>query len=223
MRKKTTTIVGILGGIGCGKSTVARTFERFGAIVLDADEIAHEVSEQPEVVAKIVATFGTDVVDESGRIDRPELARRVFGPENAASRAQLERLIHPRVRQQLDHELEQARRARVSLVVLDIPLLPESRYRDECDVIVFVRVPFEVRLERVSERGWTEEELVTREASQMPIDEKASIAGIVVDNIDREAMTAEVERLCRAWVREGVSGEGHGESRQEEGHEEESR
>lgn len=185
-----TTVVGILGGIGSGKSTVARLFERHGAVIVDADHIAREVSERPEVVARIAERFGSEVLAEDGGIDRNVLARRVFGEGNEEALGLLEGIVHPVVAIRVRERLEEARKQGVPVVILDVPLLLEKGYRESCDRLLFVRSDRATRLERVATRGWSEEELDRREAAQTPLSEKMKAADLVLDNerdLDRVA------------------------------------
>ena len=177
-----TTVVGILGGIGSGKSTVAHLFRRYDAIIVDADEIARDVTAQPEVVRRIAEEFGGEVLTTDGALDRAALAVRVFGEGKAAALQRLEKIVHPLVRAEVETRLAEARRQDVRLVILDVPLLLEKGYRESCDRLLFVRTDRASRLERVATRGWDEEELERRESAQTPLHEKMEAADFVIDN-----------------------------------------
>lgn len=174
-------ILGLLGGIGSGKSTIARMLERRGATILDADRMAHECLARPDVVAAIEQRFGRSVLAATGGIDRASLAARVFGaPQELAA---LNALIHPLVRERMEREIVQARDHGAPLIVLDVPLLLESPLDRLCDARLFIDVPEAERQRRVqSTRGWNAAELARRELSQRSLAEKRRAAQFIVDN-----------------------------------------
>ncbi|MEO1497125.1 MAG: dephospho-CoA kinase [Planctomycetota bacterium] len=167
-------IIGLTGGIASGKSFVARLFAEHGAVVLDADRHAHAALAEAEVVRQLTDRFGDAIVDQAGALIRGEVAKRVFGddPRSIADREFLESLVHPLVRERLRADLAKARTAGVSLAVLDIPLLYESGWADECDAVVFVETAESVRQARAADRGWKPAELARREAAQLAVAEK---------------------------------------------------
>lgn len=180
-------VVGILGGIASGKSTAAELLAGPDGLVLDADSIAHEVLASDEVTAKVREHFGASVLDASGRPDRRALGALVFDPvDGPGHRQALEGWIHPRVRATILSRLEAARAARVSCVVLDVPLLLENdslhHLVDACHALVFVDVPHGARRARAADRGWEPGELERREASQLPLREKRARADHVLPN-----------------------------------------
>ena len=144
-----------------------------GAIVIDADAIAHEVLAEPEVRAAIVNRFGADVLDGAGLVRRPALAERVFGPTaaHAAALADLEAIVHPRVHRRIEQALEAARSAERAagrgdmVVVLDVPLLLRAGWAAACDAIVTVTCDEGVRRARLAARGISREQQAAREAS----------------------------------------------------------
>jgi len=167
-------VVGLVGRIASGKSTVAREFAALGAWVIDADRIAHDVLDEPEARSAISARFGGHVVAADGRIDRRALAAAVFGPgadgsDDGVGIGDLEAIVHPRVRSRIREALARARAAgngvRPSVVVLDIPLLVQSGWADACDRLVVVECPADVRRERLARRGWNAAEQAAREAA----------------------------------------------------------
>jgi dephospho-CoA kinase len=154
-------VVGIVGKIGAGKSTVARAMADLGAEVIDADRIAHEVLAEPEVVAAIADLFGAEVLDAAGAVRRPLVAERVFGPTPAhdAALAALEAIVHPRVRRRIDERLAAIAATppltgAPSLVVLDVPLLMQAGWDRRCDRLVRVECDEVERARRVDLRGW---------------------------------------------------------------------
>jgi dephospho-CoA kinase len=180
--QRTQRVIGLLGGIGSGKSAVARILEENGASVIDADRITAECLRDPDVLSKIEKEFGSTILDDFGAVDRKALADAAFADE--ASRQQLHAIIHPAIAARMAAELEHLRAAGTGrLIVIDAPLLFESRFRSECDVLLMIRSPRETRIERVStERGWNASELDRRESFQASIEEKEEAADAVIDN-----------------------------------------
>ena len=179
-----TIVLGILGGIGSGKSTVSRILSQAGARVLDADRIAHAVLDRPEIRRQVADLFGADLLGDDGKIVRSKLAARVFGPGEAAALERLNGIIHPEVRKDLEHAIDQGRRDGVPVIVLDVPLLLESSLDRLCDRLLFVKVQEPIRRARCAARGWDEAEFDRREARQRPVIEKEAAADFVVANDD---------------------------------------
>ena len=188
-------IIGLCGGIGSGKSTVARQLAQLGAMVIDADQAAQEALEQPDVQRQLIEWWGPAVCDERGRIDRAQVADRVFGDPEELRR--LEGLIHPRVAQQRLEMIRQAERdPAVRAVVWDVPLLFEKQLDRQCDCLIFVHADRAVRRQRVArDRGWDEDELDRREKNQMALDRKRRSVHYTIDNGSSEA-------ACFAQVRD---------------------
>lgn len=189
-------IIGIAGGIGSGKSRVAQEFAKLGCLVIDSDREARAALERDEVKRQLVAWWGGDVLDESGAVARGKVAEIVFSdPEQ---RGRLEGLIHPLVKKSRDELIAASPGHRA--VVIDAPLLFEAKLDADCDAVVFVDAPREVRLARVREhRGWSEEELARREASQLPIEEKRRRSDHVVTNAGSVAeLAGQVRRVLEA-------------------------
>lgn len=189
-------IIGLAGGIGAGKSLVAAGLERLGAGVIDADRLARQALEAPEVRRQIEAAWGAGVLGEDGRVDRARLAAEVFG--EPARRRQLESILHPRVRARREAMREHFREtAPVRAIVEDCPLLFETGLDRACDRVIFVDAPRARRLERLrAERGWDEAELDRREAAQWPLDMKVQAADYVLRNdADPSACFDRLQRL----------------------------
>ena len=186
-------VIGLIGGIGAGKSFVARQFARLGCAVIDSDELAKTALADPGVRSRIVERWGRRVLDSRGQVDKAALARVVF--PDAAELSQLEQMVHPKV-----HELRSGLRRRheadpaVCAIVEDCPLLLEKDLAGQCDVTVFVDADRRLRLQRVAERGWTDEDLAQREKNQLALDFKAGFADHVVDNNADEAHCVEQVR-----------------------------
>ncbi len=177
-------VVGIVGAPAGGKSTVARLLEAFGATWINADLIAREVLNRPEVVLPLKDRFGAEIVNDQGEIDRRKLASHVFGDDakSVAGLRYLEALTHPPTRQEIHHRLQQAKDLHVPIAVLDIPLLFESKWDHCCDEIWFVESSRENRLQRAVERGWDQGELSRRESSQLPLHEKRRLSQRTITN-----------------------------------------
>lgn len=182
-----TRVVGLTGGIGTGKSTVAKMLSRLGAAVVDADAIVHELQAPgTPLLRQIVEAFGEEVLRPDGSLDRARLGRRVFADPEARQR--LNRIVHPAVGAEMARRLEAARRGGARLVVLDIPLLLEGRARgggagDLVEAVIVVYAPESLQIERQMARdGATREEAQARVRAQMPIEEKRRLADHVIDN-----------------------------------------
>jgi dephospho-CoA kinase len=176
-------LVGLTGGIGSGKSTVARALAERGAVVIDADVLARDVVEPgtPGLEA-VVARFGADVLTGEGRLDRAALAGLVFDDE--AARADLNGIVHPLV------ALETQRRVAAappgSVVVMDVPLLVEAA-RGGYDLVVVVETPPEVRVDRLVARGMEREDARRRMAAQASDADRRAVADVVLDNSGSES------------------------------------
>jgi len=172
--------VGLTGGIGSGKSEVARLLAAHGAVVIDSDVLAREVvAPGTEGLAEVVSAFGPGVLTPSGDLDRPAFGRLVFADQ--AARVRLEAIVHPRVRRRAA-EIESAA-APDAVVVHDVPLLVETGQADRFDEVVVVDVPEEVQVERLARlRGMAEEDARARIAAQASRTERLAAATVVVDN-----------------------------------------
>jgi dephospho-CoA kinase len=191
-------VIGIAGGIGSGKSFVARLFGESGCAVVDSDAQVRAAYRDPAIRGTIRQWWGDGMFLADGEINRPAVAKKVFGDET--ERRRLERLIHPWVAEARRREMSAAAEdPQVVAYVWDTPLLFEAGLDGECDAVVFVDAPFEQRLGRVRQaRGWDEAELLRREKSQWPLDKKRRISDYVVTN------TADADD-ARGQVREVLS------------------
>ena len=188
-------IIGIAGGIGSGKSFVARLFADEGCLVIAADEQVRALYADPEVKRMLREWWGESVFNSQGEVDRHAVAMRVF--DRPEEKRRLEELIHPRVAAMRDAAMAAAADdPQVVAFVWDIPLLFEVGLSDRCDAIVFVEAPLEQRLARVRQtRGWEESELLRREKLQHPLDIKRGMSNYMLQN------TADVG-FARRQVRE---------------------
>jgi dephospho-CoA kinase len=178
-------IIGVLGGISSGKSTVAAELGKLGCAVIDADEIVHELLNEPEIQQEIVAVFGQEVIETDGKTSRSKLAQASFSDERKL--ACLNRILHPPVLASTERLIERyGRDPMVRAVVLDMPLLVEVGWEKRCDRLIFVKCEEEKRLERLINPGrsrfFNKNQLKIREKFQIPLDKKESIADYIIDN-----------------------------------------
>jgi dephospho-CoA kinase len=188
-------LVGLTGGIGAGKSTVAEMLAGRGAVVVDADVVARDVVEpgQPAFDA-VVARFGTDVVGPDGRLDRPRLGERIFADPEA--RRDLEGITHPAINTEFLRRVAEAPAG--AIVVLDVPLLVESATASArgYEAVIVVEAPRDVRLARLEQRGVPRADAEARMMAQASDDQRRTVATWVLDNGgDREYLEAQVERV----------------------------
>jgi dephospho-CoA kinase len=185
--------IGLTGGIGSGKSTVAALLAQHGARVVDADRIAREVVEPGTPgLAAVVAEFGGGVLTGDGALDRPALAGLVFG--DPAARARLDAVVHPLVRARAA-ELVAAAPAD-AVVVQDVPLLVETGQAGSYDLVLVVETDLATRVARLVDRGLTAEDARARIASQATDEQRRAVADVVLRNDgDRDALAAQVERF----------------------------
>jgi dephospho-CoA kinase len=181
-------LVGLTGGIGSGKSTVARSLERRGAVVLDADRFARDaIGLGTPGFDAVTERFGMGIVGSDGEIERKALAALVFADDGA--RRDLESIIHPEVRRMIAERIAmEAETDRV--VVLESPLLVETGSYRDCDVVVLVAASSEDQIARVVSDGMDESDARARMAAQSTLEEKAAAADVVLDN---EGSTEELE------------------------------
>lgn len=168
--------------------------------VLDGDRTGHAVLHEPAVKEQIRHHFGPAVFDERGEVDRGALARRVFGPsdEQRQVRHALEQIVHPRIREKLIAQIDQARSdPQCEAVLLDAAVLFEAGWNDLCNAVVFVETPEALRTQRVQQtRGWTAGQLAAREASQRDVAWKRRAADhAIVNDQTLDHAAAQLERI----------------------------
>ncbi len=175
-------IIGLTGGIASGKSTVSNIFKSYGIPVVDADVIARQVVEKGmPAYNEIVASFGKEILDENGDIHRKKLGSIVFHDDE--KRMLLNSIVHPAVRQEMRRQADQFLAEGYETVVLDIPLLFESKLTHMVDVTLLIYVDEEVQYERLMARDqMTFEEAKARITSQIPLKEKRQLADAVIEN-----------------------------------------
>jgi dephospho-CoA kinase len=207
--------VGLTGGIGSGKSEVARRLAGYGALLIDADQIAREVVEPGTPgLAQVVGQFGTAVLAKDGTLDRQALGEIVF--TDAELRGKLNGIIHPLVGARI-RDLEEGA-DQDAIVVEDIPLIAENDMADFFDVVVVVDVPPRIQEERlVRDREMTREQVAARVAAQASREQRLAIADIVLDNsgslaeLDRQVgdLWAELSRQARSAAPGNLSDPGN--------------
>lgn len=172
-------LVGLTGGIGSGKTTVARMLAGKGAVVVDADALARQVLEpgQP-ALEEVRQVFGPEVLQHDGSLDRRALARLVFA--NADARKRLEAITLPRVSQEARRLMAQAGPGQVA--VYDVPLLVEKHLEDQFDLVLVVEADLEQRLRRLAARGLSREESVARMGSQASDVKRRAVSDVVLRN-----------------------------------------
>ncbi|GEN85597.1 dephospho-CoA kinase [Oceanobacillus sp. FSL W8-0428] len=193
-------VIGLTGGIASGKSTVAKMFAELDIPVIDADVIAREVVEPGEEPYKrVVEVFGKEILNPDGSINRPKLGSIIFSNED--KRKQLNQIVHPAVRKQMLKKKEDYIEQGEKCVVLDIPLLFESKLTSLADQILVVFVDAETQRKRLLERNQlTEQEAMDRIGSQMPLEEKAKLADELIDNNHTiEESKNQLLDLLRKW------------------------
>ena len=188
-------LVGLTGGIGSGKSTVARMLEERGAVVFDADLLAREAVEPgTSGHTAVIDRFGADVLAPGGELDREALASIVFADPSA--RRDLEQIVHPEVRR-LFAEGSEAYRDTDRIVVFSAPLLVESGMHTAFEILVVVSATVAMQIERLMrQRGMSEAAIRARIDAQAPLEDKAAVADILVDNGGTlDELEGQVERL----------------------------
>jgi dephospho-CoA kinase len=188
-------LVGLTGGIGAGKSTVADLLTRKGAVVVDADEVARAVVEPgTPAFGALVDRFGPGVVGGDGRLDRAALASVAFAGEQ--SRKDLEAITHPAINTEFLRRVAEA--PAEAIVVLDVPLLVESAAAAArgYEAVIVVEAPREVRLDRLEQRGVRRDDAEARMAAQAGDEERRAVATFVLDNsADRDDLARQVDEV----------------------------
>jgi dephospho-CoA kinase len=175
-------VLGLIGGIGSGKSLVAELLAKHGAKIISGDRIGHQALRDPKIKARIIARFGEKILDAHGDIDRRSLGKIVFG--DACERKALENIVHPWIEERAREEIERAQSdAAAAFTVLDAAIMLEAGWAGPCDYLIFVDADRVLRLERVAkQRGWTASDVEMRERAQMPLEEKKKQSDFTIDN-----------------------------------------
>ncbi len=192
-------VIGFTGGIGSGKSVVSQFLAELGAIIIDADKVGHEaLKPDTELWRRVVAAFGKQILTPSGEIDRKKLGEIVFG--NPESLSRLNQIMHPQMYDMVKAQIEDYRRQRAGVVVLEAPLLLEAGWTSLVDEVWVTVAPETTVLRRLSERsGLSQAESLTRIHSQLSLEERVKQADVVINtDCSLDELRARVGRL---WER----------------------
>ncbi len=195
-RLRSIPVIAFLGGIGSGKSAVAKELaQRCKTSLIDADQVGHDVLKIPKIIEQLRSIFGEEILNSSGQIDRKQLAGKVFGdsPGQKLALNQLEQIVHPEIRLQIEDTIKTTQQLNsVDLILLDAAVLLEAKWDQVCDAIIFIDVPENVRLQRVMEnRHWSEAEFRNREASQLSLEEKKNRSDFQIQNTGTVAQSVD--------------------------------
>ena len=191
-------LVGLTGGIGSGKSTVAKMLEEAGATVVDADQIARDIMEPGRPALQDAAyAFGPDILNPDGSLDRGKLAERAFASREATDK--LNRITHPRIGEQTRKAFCRARERGDEVVVYDMPLLVDKGLDKDMDLVLVVDVKPEERVARLVGRGLSADDARARIKAQIPDDKRRAAADIVIDN--NGSLEELRERVEAIWER----------------------
>jgi len=195
-------VIGILGGIGSGKSSVAAEFGRLGCGVIDADRIGHELLNRSDVKSEIVDCFGESILGIDGRVSRRNLAEIVFSDSEKLEELNL--IMHHRIIGRAEEMISEFNaRDDIKAIVLDGPLLIETGLEKYCDKLIFVQCDAKIRAERVAKKGcFDKKQLKIRENFQISLDRKAKLADNVV--INNSGLPFLVEQVGRIFSQYGL-------------------
>lgn len=187
-------ILGLTGGIGTGKSTVANMLKEKGIPVVDTDLISREVIEYPEIIEKIKLEISNEVFDFNNKLDRKKMSEIVF--ENQEKLKKLNEIMHPEILKKMWDEVEELKKNH-KIIVVDVPLLFEINMEKEVDKILLIYASKEIQLKRIMERdGRTREEAVKIISSQMPLYKKREKSDYIIQNNDSlENLEKKLEKI----------------------------
>ena len=190
-------VIGLTGGIGSGKSTIARVFETLGVPVFDADREALALYDDDQLLlTEVKERFGNEVLDANGRLNRPVLASIVFN--NAEALQQLNAMVHPRVAKKFD---AWKKMQRTSVVIREAAILFESGSAEDCDAVIVVTAPEELRIARVQKRnGCSEEEVRARMKRQWSEEQLIERANAVIVNDDKHLVLPQLTRVIQDFI-----------------------
>ena len=188
-------VIGLTGGIGSGKSTVAKYLAELGAVIIDADRIGHEVLESDSKARQqVVSAFGQQILTPDGQIDRKKLGRVVFKSHKALSRLNL--IMHPRIYQAVKSRLENYRQQGADVVVIEAPLLIEASWATLVDEVWVTTAPQATVLKRLEKMGLSHNEAMSRIRSQLPARERVKLADVVINtDCSPDELKAKVGKL----------------------------
>jgi dephospho-CoA kinase len=195
---KTCPVLGLVGGIGAGKSRVSDVLAKRGGRIVAGDPLGHEALKQKNVIALVVERWGREVLNADGEVNRRKLGAIVFADDD--DRRELQRIVHPWIGQQLHEQLHAAKvDPAVPFAVLDAAIMLEAGWQAACDLLVFVHAPRFERVQRATSRfGWSPEDYAARERAQMSLTEKARRCDYALDNSGSlEQLESQVDRLLK--------------------------
>lgn len=195
-------VIGVVGGIGSGKSFFAQTLaKRKNLVIVNGDAVGHAVLLRPEIRERIKGRFGEQIMAADGTINRRILGQLVFGTtaEQVQAKTDLESIVHPPLTAELQRQITEARAAgHADAIILDAAVLLEVGWRKFCDAVVMIDTPPEVRWHRVNTtRGWSQAEFEAREASQMSLADKQAASDYVIRNVGPEEEVA--QQCLQVW------------------------
>lgn len=189
-----TKIIGLTGGIGSGKTTVARFFEQNGVPVYIADDEARKLMSKVEIIAEIQSVFSEKITDKDGNLDRKKISQIVFN--DSVKLEKLNAIIHPKVKAHFQHWLME--HAKYPFVIKEVAILFETKGHLNCDATILVTAPLEDRIKRVMKRDLkTREEVFQVIKNQMTDKEKSSLATFVIENNEIEKMHKQVKIILQ--------------------------
>lgn len=195
-------IIGLTGGIACGKSTVSAYLKQKGAYIIDGDEIAKELSVPGKSIWKAyVEHFGDKILNSDKTLNRRLIGQIVF--TNESEKAWMNSTMHPLIKQAIIEKIEKYKQNKVKVVVLDIPLLYEANWDKFADEVWVVKIDEQLQIKRIQNRdNLTKEEAISRIKAQMPVIEKAKRADVVIDSSNTPEITCKlVERIWNERIK----------------------
>ncbi|MDD2392948.1 MAG: dephospho-CoA kinase [Eubacteriales bacterium] len=198
-------IIGITGGIGCGKSTVANICRDYGLPVIDADEISREVtSVGGAAISEIAESFGIHIIGQDGSLDREKMAEIVFGDRKSLDK--LSRIVHRHVIEQIKIRTAKFKEEKSKALVLDVPIPVKDGFLDLCDQVWLIWTDDDLRIKRLNERGMGTEEARRRISFQMTRNDYESLSQVVIDNngTEEELITKVRETLDEQLHMRGI-------------------
>ncbi len=188
-------IIGILGGIGSGKSSVAAEFAKLGCAVIDADRIAHQLLDTEKIARQIRDAFGAEVFDADGRVNCSALGDRTF--ESSENVAKINDILHPEILIKCRQLIAEYNNADIKAIILDLPLLVEVGWDKKCDILIFIDCPERIRTQRTAKNGHLSKKLLKkRENFQISLDNKLKIAHYTINNhSDLSVLAEQVVRI----------------------------
>ena len=194
--QKPKKIIGILGGIGSGKSTVANEFEKLGCAVISADQLAAELLDDKKIKSAIIRTFGRDVLDEENNINRVKVSEIVFFSQKNVEK--MNAILHPPILRQTNLLIDKYNQTEdIKAIILDMPLLVEVGWQNKCDYLIFVSSSEEKKNHRIRKNyPKNTENIKKREKFKISLDKKADIAHYIIDNnSDLKTLAEQVARI----------------------------